>query len=595
MKRLLAVLLPLLVLTCTPCRADDEPDPNAPHYTVTPEKTDTAKTTVGDSVLVAEFTIQHHNITKPTTISLRDPHSDMFVLEKESVSGESGTVKVWYKPTEIGKHTGYFNTDNPEATADNKNIKLNGVATDAANPPQLTISPVLLLPFTAVVGERKSDTVYVTSANCTENISITVSHNEGAAFTINGSELPKNMDSVLTIITFAPIMAGAYTSTITWSSNGAPTRTMIVTGVAIDKPQEQPDYDTAFVWQQDNPRKLLREDFDFITLLNHNKPLAIDNWQNVVLQGTRPWWGYEDRVSYGGPVEERCAKATTYGYQDSNADKQCEMWLVTPALDYQNAANQVFTFRVRGNYLYEGQSAALQLMYIDATDTADVYMQDLEIAMPNTADQAGDWLDFQVNLTGQENIADTFFMGFRFTGVGGAEGAAVYLIDDVSWGRNDLPLITADSVQIVAVAEPNTTIAFPVMVTGKNLTEDITITIGGNNRSKFEVAPATLPKEGGALAVGFQSDEEGVHEAYLRIRSRGAVDVYIPMAVLVKQRNAIDNITTNHTPAAQLVWDSGTLYIRTADGKLYNLTGQIVHSGDDAARVVISGLSTDLP
>ncbi len=577
MKRLLAVLLPLLVLTCTPCRANDEPDPNAPHYTVTPEKTDTAKTTVGDSVLVAEFTIQHRNITKPTTMYIGGPQRDMFVLEKESVSGESGTVRVWYKPTKVGKHTGYFNTDNPEATADNVSIRLNGVATDAANPPQLTVSPVLLLPFTAVVGEHKSDTVYVTSANCTENISITVSHNEGAAFTINGSELPKNMDSVLTVITFAPVKAGAYSSTITWSSSGAPTRTMIVTGVAIDKPQEHPDYDTAFVWKQDTPRKLLREGFDSVTLLNHNKPLSLDGWQNVVLQGTRPWWGYEDRTTYEGPVTERCAKVTTYGYQDSNSDKQCEMWLVTPALDYKNAANQVFTFRVRGDYLYEGQSAALQLMYIDATDTADVYMQDLEIAMPNTADQAGDWLDFQVNLTGQENIADTFFMGFRFTGVGGAEGAAVYLIDDVSWGRDDLPLITTDSVQIVAVAEPNTTIAFPVMVTGKNLTEDITVTIGGNNRSKFEVAPATLPKEGGALAVGFKSEEKGVHEAYLRIRSRGAVDVYVPIAVLVQTQTAMNDVTTLKAPAAQLILENGTLFIRTADGLLYNLTGQAVH------------------
>lgn len=573
MKRLLTILFPLLVLSYTPCRAEDEPDPNAPHYTVTPEKTDTAKTTVGDSVLVAEFTIQHHNITRPTTMYIGGPHRDMFVLEKESVAGDGGTVKVWYKPTKVGKHTGYFNTDNPEATADNKNIKLNGIATDAANPPSLTVTPIILPPFHAMVGEKMSDTVYVTSANCTENISITVAHNEGAAFTINGSELPKNMDSVKTVITFAPVKAGAYSSVITWSSNGAPTRTMIVTGVAIDKPQEQPDYDTAFVWKQDTVLCLLRENFDALTALNHNKPLSIDNWQNIVLQGTRPWWGYEDRGSFGGPVEERCAKVTTYGYQNSNTDKQCEMWLVTPALDYKNAANQVFTFRVRGDYLHEGQSAQLQLMYIDATDTADVIMQDLEIAMPNTADQSGDWLDYQVNLTGQTTVADTFFMGFRFTGVGGAEGAAVYLIDDVSWGREDLPLITTDSTQIIATAQPNEVKAFPVVITGKNLTEDITITVAGSNRSKFKVEPTTLPAEGGILAVGFQSDEEGVHEAYLHIRSRGAVDVYVPIAVLVKQQTAVDDVNTPDTTATRLVIENGNVYIRTANGKRYTLTG----------------------
>ena len=75
------------------------------------------------------------------------------------------------------------------------------------------------------------------------------------------------------------------------------------------------------------------------------------------------------------------------------------------------------------------------------------------------------------------------------------------------------------------------------------------------------------------MAVGFQSDEEGVHEAYLRIRSRGAVDVYVPIAVLVKQQTAVDDVNTPDTTATRLVIENGNVYIRTANGKRYTLTG----------------------
>ena len=75
-----------------------------------------------------------------------------------------------------------------------------------------------------------------------------------------------------------------------------------------------------------------------------------------------------------------------FGFNPYTGKLPWEMWLVTPALDYKNAAEQIFTFRVRGDYLYEGQSAALSVFFIDATVPEYVFFQDLEIPMPQTAD-----------------------------------------------------------------------------------------------------------------------------------------------------------------------------------------------------------------
>ena len=111
-----------------------------------------------------------------------------------------------------------------------------------------------------------------------------------------------------------------------------------------------------------------------------------------------------------------------------------------------------------------------------------------------------------------------------------------------------------------------------VDVTGTNLTEEIKMSFVGNHPSKFKMSPTTLPAEGGLVAVGFQSEVEGIQDAYLRLRSRGAVDVYVHIYVLVKQDTAIDEIVTD-APQTRFVLSEGTLYILTPNGR-YTLLGE---------------------
>lgn len=539
-----------------------------PWFTVAPERVSAASCNVNEEKLMTTFTIRQGNLTKPISLYITGKDRDMFRIEKEEVTAAEETVRLWYAPTAAGKHSGMLIVESSEALAYNTTFALSGTANDPTQKPEITINPTTLPQFTAQAGGRQQQTVAVSSINCTDYITVScLNDGEGSAFTINSTMLLHNSEAQ-TVITFAPSKAGTYSAKIYWQSEGATKQEMSVTGVATEGEVVAPDWATAFDWDMTAPQALIFEKFEQV---DHNKTLHLEGWQNVVLHGERAWWGYSDTNNDG----ELCAKATAYIWGATESEPY-EMWLVTPALDYKNAANQVFTFRVRGDYLSSAQSAKLQLYYIDATVADDIFMQDLEIDMPADEETSGDWIDFQINLTGQEEtMADVFFMAFRFTGQSGSEGAATYLIDDVSWGRADLPLISTDSLQIVAEVKPNEVWAAPVQVTGKNLTEDITVTVGGSNASKFEVAPATLPAEGGTLAVGFKSETLGVHQAYLRIRSRGAVDVYVPMSILVTDTPQGLDDTTSAEAASYLLLENGTLYIQTPQGK-YTLTGERV-------------------
>ena len=537
-----------------------------PWFTVSPESINSVSTNVGEEKLMATLTIRQGNTTKPVSLWLSGTNKGMFRIDKEEVTEAEEQVALYYTPTAAGSHKAYLMVESPEATQDFKSISLSASANDPTQKPELTISPNSIPHFTTTVGSTVSNTIQVSSLNCTEDITVTIlNDNEPSAFVISSTLIPKNMEAQ-TVITFRPTKVGEYSATIYWSTAGAQKQQIKVTGTATPS-SENPDKDwaTEFKWDMSKPYTLLNEHFDQAT---HNKTLVLKDWQNVVKKGDRPWWGFDDKEN--DVVVEHCAKATAYIYQEPDATP-LEMWLVTPALDYRNAGARTFTFRVRGDYLSDEQSADLQVYYIDATEPNDIFFQDLQIAVPRTADESGDWIDLHINLAGQENIADVFFMAFRFTGNSGQEGAATYLIDDVSWGRTDLPAITTDSVSIIMTTNPNAIKAVGVTVEGKNLTEPISVTKAGANPSSFTITPTELPAEGGILAVGFQSAELGVHEAYLRLRSRGAVDVFIPMAVLVTQGQGIEK-TTQETTKAHLSVQDGSVVVVTPEGT-YNLLG----------------------
>lgn len=534
---------------------------------------------INDTAKVAEITIKQANCTQPVSVSLvgNAEQTKMFSIDKSSVTDEEETVVVSYCPTAVGKHSATVVVENAEIALYNETFTVHGEAFDTTRVPVITITPTSLPHFTCTEGETVSDTILVSATDCADYVNIVIENTEEiGAFIINNSQMPANVQDGLCIVTFQPMAAGEYSATIRFSTTGGETQTLSVSGTAEEKivdPEQKLPYDTVFTFDNCHPQAVVINRFDTV---GHNTELNMEGWQNVVLAGNRGWWGLDK----ANDEEFYSAKATAY-VTGATDDTPWEMWLVTPALDYKNAVNQVFTFRVRGDYLQDEMLTKLELYYIDATDPEDIYQQALEVSIPAKADDAGEWRDIHVNLTGQETIADVFYMAFRFAGPSGANGAATYYVDDITWGNPELPVISTDSVQAYFVAEQGQAGGTVITITGEHLSEGIQAKLVGDNAGSFVLSNSsatsvgteiTLPAEGDKLIIALQQNIEGLYVAYLQLSSRGAATVTIPVACLVtKAEMGIEQSGIHVQPVKQLI--NGSIRILRGD-KTYGILGQ---------------------
>lgn len=414
-----------------------------PYMTVTPASVPQVSANVGESKIATTFTIRQGNLSGPVSVYLNGKNAAMFSIDKQSLSAAEETITLTYKPTAAGSHTANICFDPSKNTELFTMIKITAAASQPGATPEITITPTSLPHFTCAAGETVTDTVHVNAINCTNYVEITLL-NQGnqSAFSVNNSLMPANIQNGLSIITFHPLEAGEYSATVWYQTEGGQACRIDLTGTATAAGGGSTEtFATEFVFDNQNPHALLVEHFDAV---GRNTPLALEDWQNVVKAGNRPWWGI-DKIN---DEDMYCAKATAFvsGQTDNT---EWEQWLITPALDYKNAINQVFTFRVRGDYLFDEMTTSLTLYYIDAIDATDVYMQPLEVGIPATADESGDWVEIHVNLMGQETIADVFYMAFRYQGPSGIDGAPTYYVDDVTWGNPDTEVTqtTTDALQ----------------------------------------------------------------------------------------------------------------------------------------------------
>lgn len=559
-------------------RLEAKTDSKAPWMEVTylTEKGVTAN--INDTAKVAEITIKQTNFQSPVQIHFAGDaeQAKMFCLDKSSVTGAEETVTVSYCPTAVGKHSTVVVVESSETSLYNATFTVHGEATDSTRVPVITITPASLPHFTCEEGQTVEDTILVSATDCSDYVNILVENSEEiGAFIINNAQMPANVQDGICVVTFQPLAAGEYSATISFSTTAGETKRLTVTGTATEKkidPTKPLPYDTAFVFDNAHPQAVVINRFDTV---GHNIELRMDGWQNVVLAGNRGWWGIDevnDEAFYS-------AKATAYS--SAIADSALwEMWLVTPALDYKNAVNQVFTFRVRGDYLQDESESSLELYYIDATDPKDIYQQLIEVAIPATADEAGEWRDIHVNLTGQQNIADVFYMAFRFAGPSGKKGVPTYYVDDITWGNPELPIISADSAVVYLEAMPGEAVGTVVTITGEHLTEAISAKLVGDNAGSFVLSNSdassygteiSLPAGGDKMLIAFQQEIEGLYIAYLQLSSRGAATVTIPVACLVQKKMGLEQNTHSVQPTKRLI--HGSIRILRGD-KTYTILGQ---------------------
>ena len=483
--------------------------------------------------------VEAANLPSAVSIYITGTNGKMFSLSTEEIPAGTSTtdVIVTYTPTAVGKHTARINFESADMPELNTAFTLNTVCIDPANPPTIIVEPMELPEFSAKVGEQQQQTLKVTTKGLPDYGKVKIMGEGEGAFLINNTMLMKEMEQTLTV-TFKPKAEGTFTERLEFSALEAETFYVTITGTTSGGADPGDKEGDDLPLTAENPLTLLNENFDNIT---NNKPISIEGWKNVAMEGKRAWWGSD-------ADGEKTAKVTAY---DSNVEigkaTPCEMLLVTPPLDFVNSKTKMFTFRVMGNLLTEGMTDLLELCYIDL-EGGEMNVFPVELTMPNIADLNNEWQEYHLNLEGQD-LADVFFMGFRFKSQLGRENSAIYYIDDVTYGRDDLPMITPSATQLAFESTKGaTTVSEEITLETLNTTEPITLSLGGPNKSNFELTVTELPATGGKFAVKFQSDEIGVHEAYVKVSSRGAADVYIPVSVNNKDNSGIVSITFEASP-----------------------------------------------
>lgn len=419
-----------------------------PAITITPEKITQAAGALGKTVEVATIHVSAQNMKYATTFELAGKNADQFSISQSTVEkGSTETdIVISYTPTEVAVHKAYLMVNCPSIEDYYKTINFSAYAIDEQNPPTITLNPTALEPFTAKVNETSEQTIEVTTANMPDYTYVKVK--DAGQFILSNTMLLRNMANTVKI-TFHPKAEGTYSTALVFSALGMEDVEVPISGVATGETQEEPKEGVDFVLSDENPLTELTETFDNI---DRNKPLALDRWTNSAIIGTRAWWGYSFPDYDQESPNEKVAKVTPYDSKmESGMGEPVQMMLVTPPLDFKNAKNNIFTFRVRGDYLQDNQTDKLELCYVDITE-GEPYIQPLtECRMPCTKDESGKWYPYTVDLTGQQ-LADVFFMAFRFTSTRGCDNAATYYVDDVTYGRETSGISTLDMTEKARVS-----------------------------------------------------------------------------------------------------------------------------------------------
>ncbi|MCM1452535.1 MAG: choice-of-anchor D domain-containing protein [Clostridium sp.] len=514
--------------------AADEPEISV---TVTTDLKEPAPINVDTKL--ATISIEAKNLPSAAQLWLGGTNRNLFSLSREEIPAGTGTyeVEVTYHPTAIGSHKATINID-ATPTYISSTYAISAKAYDPENLPTITV-PESVEQFSAAVGQTDTKQFAISSANMIEYGTVAFeSQSTPGTFIINNSSLYPNIPNNFTV-TFTPKAAGTYTATIKVEGLKAETRYIQLSGVATGEAPAEEKEGTELRLDASNPLKLMTEAFDGAV---KNKPLALEGWDNVAKTGTRAWWGYVFSDDQNG-----AAKVTAYDSQATD-DSPAEMLLVTPALDFKNAEEKLLTFRVMGQYLPEGaQTSDLDVLYIEDAD----FMQSLgEIGIPCCSDQNDEWMEFVLDLADMD-LADTFFIGFRYKGERGRNYSTVYYIDDVTWGRTDIPHIrvhdsAAQNAAMYGMAMTGnlgaTTVSDPLTVTAQNLTTDIKIGISGSHPSKFSTSAETLPAQGGTFAVHFTPEEAGVHQVYIDLTADGAATISVPVEALGIDPSGISDV-----------------------------------------------------
>ncbi|WP_028896602.1 T9SS type A sorting domain-containing protein [Prevotella sp. HUN102] len=566
----------------------------APSMSIETPSLTRAEGKVGETIVMATFNITTENTTMPVTLRTAGTQGKFFEVSPTMIPAGSATtpVTISYKPTAIGSHKANLMIETDEMPTLSQMIKLEGIAIDPDNPPTVTMTSSPLAAFNAQVGKKHEQTMKFNTKNMAENTIVTLAK-KNKVFKLSTSSIYKNYPGTIRV-SFEPTSEGEFKDTIIVSSYGLTEQRYPISGTATPAAtvEEKEGVDISTL-SAENPLKLLNENFNTV---EKNKPIALDRWTNVALAGTRAWWGYKF-PEYDAEPNEITAKVTPFDSKvEPGNESDCKMMLITPPLDFVNSASKMMTLRVRGDYLQNNMKDHFGVYLLDFQNDT-LYSQELSgFNLPDTEDEKGEWNEYHVDLSGQKVNGGVFFIGFGFASKRGVSNSATYYIDDVTYGRTDLPLLKPSATELAYTATLNKEcISDEITIETENITQDIKLTVGGPNKSKFKVSTPTLTKDGGKFRVSFKSDKVGVHQAYVKIASRGAADKYIALSVNNTEATGIESLNADENlGAVATVFDiTGKQVLTTYNVTFGDLKSQlapgiyVISSGNTTKKVVV--------
>lgn len=484
-----------------------------PTMTVTPTMVyDGSAVAIGSSTTYATYAVEYANLENPIDVYLTGANRNQFEVSAETIPAGSGkaTITLTYKPQAIGKHTARINFESTVSTL-NTGFAATGIAWDPANPPMIVAHSGGLTPFTCKAGEQQKQTITVTTSDLPDYGKAAVKGLSNGAFIISTATLLKNGNTQINI-TFKPLVPGDYEEVIEFSGIKAVTETIRIYGTATENGTTEDREGDRLPLDESKPLASYMQNFDGVT---KNKPLSIEGWKNLAQVGNRAWWGYTWADGNGA------AKVTPY---DSKMEETtpCVMTLVSPALDFKNTPNPVLTFKVMGTLMRDGMADQLEVCYIEK-DGEGMYVQPIDgLNIPASPDKNEEWVPYTIDLKGLD-LADVFFIGFRFNSSRGTESTTSYYIDDFSWGQTNVPLIRPNIREGSFKATAGKKATSPdIEIEGIALTSDIKISLYGAHKGFFTLSTTTLPAAGGKFNLDFLNTEPGEYAVEVDLNSEGA-------------------------------------------------------------------------
>lgn len=484
-----------------------------PTMTVTPTVVyDGSAVAIGSSTTFATYAVEYANLENPIDVYLTGANRNQFEVSAETIPAGSGkaTITLTYKPQAIGKHTARINFESSVSTL-NTGFAATGIAWDPENPPMIVAHSEGLTPFTCKAGEQQKQTITVTTSDLPDYGKAAVKGLSNGAFIISTATLLKNGNTQINI-TFKPLVPGDYEEVIEFSGIKAVTETIRIYGTATENGTTEDREGDRLPLDDSKPLASYMQNFDGVT---KNKPLSIEGWKNLAQVGNRAWWGYTWADGNGA------AKVTPY---DSKMEETtpCVMTLVSPALDFKNTPNPVLTFKVMGTLMRDGMADQLEVCYIEK-DGEGMYVQPIDgLNIPASPDKNEEWVPYTIDLKGLD-LADVFFIGFRFNSSRGTESTTSYYIDDFSWGQTNVPLIRPNIREGSFKATAGKKATSPdIEIEGIALTSDIKISLYGAHKGFFTLSTTTLPAAGGKFNLDFLNTEPGEYAVEVDLNSEGA-------------------------------------------------------------------------